>query len=100
METARRGCAIPVLLAVIFQLLTACAGGKENSRASIGLARDDSSKGDVAAAVKAKKENLPDQTTSEKRCLKEGEPCSTLNDECCPGYRCPMGLDPKCIRNP
>lgn len=99
MKTARRGCAISALLAVIVLLLTACAGGKENSPAFSGLARDDSSKG-AAAAVNARKENLPDQAASGQRCLKEGEPCSTLNDECCPGYRCPIGLEPKCVRNP
>lgn len=38
--------------------------------------------------------------TASARCLKEGESCSTLNDDCCPGYRCPMGLEPRCVGNP
>uniref|UniRef100_C6E8L6 Lipoprotein n=1 Tax=Geobacter sp. (strain M21) TaxID=443144 RepID=C6E8L6_GEOSM len=38
--------------------------------------------------------------TAAKNCLKEGEPCSTLNNECCPGYRCYIGLDPRCVRDP
>lgn len=38
--------------------------------------------------------------TAAKNCLKEGELCSTLNDECCPGYRCYIGLEPRCVRDP
>lgn len=38
--------------------------------------------------------------TAERKCLKEGELCSTLNDECCLGYRCYIGLEPRCVRNP
>lgn len=88
-----------VLLALFVQLLTACAGGKEHTPPFSDLARDGLNPG-AAAAVQASKEDLPQRGALGERCLKEGEPCSTLNNECCPGYRCPMGLDPKCVRNP
>jgi hypothetical protein len=95
METAISIRTIPVLLAIV--ALTACAGGKENSPGFSSLAGDN--KG-AAAGVQATAEKFTGSAASGQRCLKEGEPCSILNDECCPGYRCPLGLDPKCVRNP
>lgn len=55
----------------------------------------------LSAGCAGVQENSPAfMDTAAKNCLKEGEPCSTLNDECCPGYRCPIGLEPRCVRNP
>lgn len=88
-----------MLIAIGIQLLTACAGGKEHTPPFSDLAWDGSNN-EVAVAVQARKEDPSGKGTPGQRCLNEGEPCSTLNSECCPGLRCPMGLDPKCVPNP
>lgn len=64
-----------LLMVIVAQLVAGCAGVTEHPPAFV-------------------------DTALGQRCLKEGEPCSTLNDECCPGYKCYIGLAPTCVRNP